>query len=174
MNRRISETNGDLKGGFRAESNYKKLGFLFFLCIFSLSFSAFAENEWLTNLEKGLLKGKADGKRVLCYFSATWCGWCSKMSEEVFEKKEFQEYAGKNFVLVTLDADQNREIVDKFKVEGFPTILIFDTEGKVLDQVVGYKLLDSTLEALKYTEGKFKPRPPAVASETKTNFSPKK
>jgi len=111
-----------------------------------------SEENWLTNLDEGLKKAKEVNKRVLVDFTATWCGWCTKLKNEVFEKDEFQKYSGDNLILVSIDADQNKELVDKYKVEGFPTVLILSPDGQILEQIVGFKNLESFMEVLKKTE----------------------
>ena len=67
------------------------------------------------------------------------------MHAEVFGTKEFQDWAKKNVVLLTVDfphekkqtdevKKQNQELKEKHKkiIEGFPTILFFDAKGEVL------------------------------------------
>lgn len=146
------------------------LGLLFGFLV--LQIPAMAEEGWVTNLDEGLKKGKAENKRVLVDFTATWCGWCTKLKNEVFEAKEFSEYAQKNLVLVSIDADQNRELVDKYKVDGFPTVYLLNGDGKEVDKVVGFKPLEGFMEMLKKTEGAAAATSPAApapetASETK-------
>jgi len=107
-----------------------------------------AEEGWLGNLDEGLKQGGADSKIVMVDFTATWCSWCTKLKEEVFSTGDFKKVAGEKLVLVAIDADQNRELVDKYKVEGFPTILFLDTDGREITRVVGFKPLAGFLEEI--------------------------
>ena len=132
--------------------NWKSLLLCVLVGFLLVQMPVWSEEGWLTNLDDGLKQAKADNKRVLVDFTATWCGWCTKLKNEVFDKKEFSDYAAKNLVLVSIDADQNRELVDKYKVSGFPTVMVMDGEGKVVDQIVGFKPLEGFLETLKKTE----------------------
>lgn len=63
--------------------------------------------------------------------------------------KQFAEYAKKNFVLVEADfpikkrqsetlKKANQELKDLYGVEGFPTLVILDSEGKKLGAEEGY------------------------------------
>lgn len=129
---------------------------------------AFAEEGWLENLDDGLKQGKEQGKRVLVDFTATWCGWCTKLKEEVFDKAEFKDYAAKQLVLVSIDADKNKDLVSKHGVTGFPTILVLDGEGKTLDKVEGFLPYDGFMASLKKTEGAAgKPAPAPAATDKK-------
>ena len=105
-----------------------------------------AELDWQTDLPKAQAQAKKEGKIVLLDFTGSdWCGWCKKLHAEVFSKSEFEEYAKKNLVLVTVDFprfkklsdDQqkaNNALQEKYKIEGYPTIIVLDAEGKQIGQ----------------------------------------
>src|SRR5262245_15970046 len=109
-----------------------------------------AESSWETNLPKAQDKAKAENKMVLLDFTGSdWCGWCIKFDKEVFATKEFKEYAEKNLVLVQLDfpskkpqADElkkaNAALQSKYSVNGFPTLVVLDKDGKEIGRQVGY------------------------------------
>lgn len=123
---------------------------LLFACFSFLSLgSAFAKPGWLTDPKQAQEQAKADKKLVLVDFTGSdWCGWCIKLDREVFSKPEFQEYASKNLVLLEIDfpkgkqlspAEQSRnsELAQKYAVQGFPTIVVLDGEGKQVGEI-GY------------------------------------
>ncbi|MCU0405895.1 MAG: thioredoxin family protein, partial [Ignavibacteriaceae bacterium] len=58
---------------------------------------------WNGNLEKAVEQAKKENKTVLVNFTGSdWCIWCKRLSSEVFQQKEFEEYAKKSLVLVML------------------------------------------------------------------------
>jgi thioredoxin-related protein len=60
------------------------------------------------------------------------------MRKNVFSTKEFVQAASKNFILVELDfpkadkalAEKNKPLAEKYKIEGFPTVILLNSEGK--------------------------------------------
>ncbi len=105
---------------------------------------------WVQNYNKALSQAKPSGKYLLLDFSGTdWCPWCIKLDNEVFSRKAFKEYAKKNFVPVLLDFPrrkvqddnlklQNRKLMEKYGVEGFPTVIILTTDEQLVGQT-GYQ-----------------------------------
>ncbi len=105
---------------------------------------------WSTDFVAASAKAKAEHKYMLLDFSGSdWCGWCIKLDKEVFSKKEFQDFAVKNLVLVMLDFPrrtpqpatvkaQNERLSRQYGVEGFPTVLILNPEGNLVEQT-GYR-----------------------------------
>ena len=60
------------------------------------------------------------------------------MRKNVFSKADFVSKASKKFVLVELDfpngepavKEKNNPYAEKYKIEGFPTVILFSPEGK--------------------------------------------
>jgi len=100
--------------------------------------------KWYEEWDAAAKAAKKSKKPILADFTGSdWCGWCVKLKNEVFEKKEFVRWAKKNVVLLELDfprrksqpeelKEQNAKLRDKYGVRGYPTILFLDASGKVL------------------------------------------
>lgn len=109
--------------------------------VVALTSTAFATTleGWSTDLEKAFEKAKAEKKSVLVEFTGSdWCPPCMAMRKNVFSKKEFVEGASKKYILVELDfpkgdkavEEKNRPYAEKYKIEGFPTVILFTAKGK--------------------------------------------
>lgn len=106
--------------------------------------------KWNGNLEKAIEQAKKENKAVLVNFTGSdWCIWCKRLSAEVFQQKEFKDYADKSLVLVMLDfpkdieqtqetKEYNNKLAQKYGIQGFPTILLIDGQGKLVAQT-GYQ-----------------------------------
>ena len=71
-----------------------------------------------------------------------------KLNKEVFDTKEFKDYADKNLVLVEVDFPRKKEqseelkkanqaLQKKYKIKGYPTIIVLDGDGKQVGEA-GY------------------------------------
>jgi thioredoxin-related protein len=126
----------------------KKLVLVSTVVFLSTAF-AHAQLDWLTNYDQAKTKAKSDNKLLLLDFTGSdWCGWCKRLNAEVFSKPQFQDYAAKNLVLVELDfprtkpqADevkkQNMQLASQYRVEGFPTVIVLNADGKKVGEL-GY------------------------------------
>ena len=103
------------------------------------------------DLDAAFAKAKAEGKFVYaCFSGSDWCGWCMKLEREVFSKPEFISGVKDDYVLVFIDLPEDKSLlsehaksanpalVEKYNVHGFPTVLIMDADGTVLDKT-GYR-----------------------------------
>ncbi len=113
----------------------------------ALSASAFATTPkgWSTDLDKAIEQAKIQKKSVLVEFTGSdWCPPCIVMRKNVFSKKEFIDAASKKFILVELDfpkgdeelSAKNKPLAEKFQIEGFPTVVLLDSEGKEFTRFV--------------------------------------
>ncbi len=137
--------------------------FLFALLCTVLALPAMAQEGKGIQFFKGtfaqaLAKAKAEGKPLFVDFYAVWCGPCKKMEKQIFTQPEVGEYFNKHFVAVQLDAEkpENVDVAKTYKVEAFPTLGIFDGEGKALSINVGYMNAQELLAMAKTAVGEVK------------------
>jgi thioredoxin-related protein len=109
-----------------------------------------SELPWSTDLPKALEQAKAENKIVLLDFTGSdWCVWCMKFDNDVLSQPEFASYAKTNLVMVMLDFPNakpqsdsvkktNKDLQEKFKVDGFPTYVALTPDGKEIGRQTGY------------------------------------
>ena len=105
---------------------------------------------WNGNLEKAVEQAKKENKALLVNFTGSdWCIWCKRLSSEVFQQRDFEDYAEKNLILVMLDFPRdipqsqetityNNTLAQKYGIQGFPTILIINSKGELVAKT-GYQ-----------------------------------
>jgi uncharacterized protein YyaL (SSP411 family) len=131
--------------------NQKRIAALALSALLLLTTSANAAAEgWTEDFEAAKAQAKAEGKDLLIDFTGSdWCGWCVRLTKEVFSQEDFKSYADERFVLVKLDYPskkpqsdeikaQNEKLKAAFGIQGFPTIILADADGKGYAKT-GYK-----------------------------------
>lgn len=105
---------------------------------------------WLTDLPKAQAQAKAENKMLLVDFTGSdWCPPCIALKKSVFSSPEFAAFAKTNLVLVEVDFPKhkklnpaqkkaNEALSEKYTVEAFPTVIVFDSKGKQLLRDSGY------------------------------------
>lgn len=109
-----------------------------------------AHEGWLTDFNAAMAAAKSGNKMLLADFTGSdWCPPCMSLAKNVFATDEFKKFAKDNLVLLEVDfprrkpiSDEqkkaNQELSDKFNIEGFPTVILFNADGKELNREVGY------------------------------------
>jgi thioredoxin len=72
--------------------------------------------------------------RVMIDFNAKWCAPCKKMNPYILR---FQTEMIDKIKIVQLDADENKTIVEQMKLDGLPTLILYE-KGKEVWRNVGY------------------------------------
>lgn len=112
--------------------------------IMALFGAAFAGGEGWSHDYAAAKKQAAEAKKdlLLDFTGSDWCGWCIKLNDEVFKHEPFKAGVKDSFVLVELDyprdksklseetQKQNEELGKKYAVQGYPSILLCDADGK--------------------------------------------
>jgi len=95
--------------------------------------------EWDRSITSTQELSNNSGKKTLLFFTGKWCVPCRIMKREVFADKEVERAINSKLIPVMIDIDNPNtiELVKYFKIGATPTTIILDSQGKVLDYVVG-------------------------------------
>ena len=106
--------------------------------------------DWTTDYKAALAQAKAQKKMVLLDFTGSdWCGYCKLLDKEVLSQSSFKDFADRNYIQVTVDFPHQKQLPDdlkqqndtlgkQFSIEGYPTLIVLDADGKELGRQVGY------------------------------------
>ena len=99
------------------------------------------------NIDPIFAQARAANKPVFLYWGAVWCPPCNQIKATVFNRQDFIERS-QLFVPVYLDGDTPgaQKLGAKFKVRGYPTMILFRPDGTELTRLPG------EVEAGKYME----------------------
>ena len=113
------------------------------LALFSAS-CVRADQAWATDYGKAQQEAKTSHKLVLLDFTGSdWCGFCIQLDRAILSQPQFKDYASKNLVLVEIDfprrkpqsietRKQNQELAQRYQIEGFPTLVVLNGDGKTV------------------------------------------
>jgi thioredoxin-related protein len=101
--------------------------------------------QWTMDFDAALNVAAAKKLPLLLNFTGSdWCGWCKLMDKSVFSQEAWQTYAKANLMLVWIDFPNDKSLVpekyvarnkalsERFAVQGYPSYIILDDDGKRL------------------------------------------
>lgn len=105
---------------------------------------------WRNDFPGALKQAQSENKLLLLDFTGSdWCPWCIKFDHDVLSTDTFAAYAGKKLELVKVDFPRhtpvseelmraNTALASRFNVDGYPTYVLLNSDGKELGRQVGY------------------------------------
>lgn len=133
------------------------------LMVFFISVGNAQEIKWM-NMNEALEAQKKNPKKIFMDVYTDWCGPCKMLDKNTFHDKDVVEFVNKHFYAVKFNAEGAEEITyqgvvyanpnhdpDKkgrnsqhkfasaLSIRGYPTLVFFDEESKVISPIVGYK-----------------------------------
>ena len=105
------------------------------------------------SFDEALVRARAEKKLVFVDVTADWCGWCTRMDEDVFSNPRVQQ-ALLEYVPIKMDADRGgRKTAVRYRVTGLPAFLVVNGDGEVVGRFDGYMSADAFLERLGRSSG---------------------
>jgi thioredoxin-like negative regulator of GroEL len=89
-------------------------------------------------VDKAFALAKKSGKPVFLYWGAVWCPPCNQVKATLFSRADFVERS-RAFVPVYVDGDKPgaQKVASRFKVSGYPTMILFKPDGSEVTRLPG-------------------------------------
>jgi thioredoxin-related protein len=163
------------------KSFYKMNNRLFWVIIFTIIGNnlSFAQDalQW-TTLENAEALAAKTGKKIMIKAYTDWCGWCKVMDKETFPDQYVSKVLNDNYVSVRFNTEKNTDVswggvpykLVKNERGGayhelavkwlgskmtFPTIVILDAKGNLIQAIPGYRKPLEFEQILAYFAGDF-------------------
>ncbi len=98
--------------------------------------------------EAGLGQARQEGKPVFIHFTTVWCGWCRRLEQEAYARDDVIALS-RDFACVKVDGDRRPDLVRAHRIEGYPTLLFLDPQGREISRVPGYIPADRLLAEMR-------------------------
>jgi thioredoxin-related protein len=114
--------------------------------------SAAAEIQWVrpqtvADVDRAFEDAKSRNQPVFLFWTAVWCPPCNQVKSTIFTRPDFIEKS-RSFVPVYVDADSpsGQILGERFKVSGYPTMVLLSGGGQELTRLAG------SVDASKYMQ----------------------
>src|ERR1700761_1480172 len=96
----------------------------------------FLEDAW----GEALKQAAQQNKYIFVDAYASWCGPCKMLKATTFKNARVAEFYNANFVNLAMDMEKGRgpELARLWRMEAYPTLIIFDQKGKPVLGSEGY------------------------------------
>ena len=111
---------------------------------------------WRQNFEAAQAEAAKSHKPLMVDFYTEWCGACKMMDAEAYTNADVIR-ASQKFVMVKVDAEKRADLAQKFKVDGYPTLVWLDNSGNVLNSSPGYGGIEMLQNDMKKALSQFEP-----------------
>lgn len=118
--------------------------------------------EW-SAFDAAMSRSEASGKKVLVDIYAPWCGWCTRLQNEVYTDQDVLDYLDVHFEITRLNIDAATDTVNfrghdivmpelayHLGAQGTPTTVFLKPDGEYITRLPGFLDAGGFLEVLEY------------------------
>jgi thioredoxin-related protein len=90
------------------------------------------------NIERAWQTAAAKKRPLVVMFTSDQCPHCERMLAETYADPAIQRLLSANAETVLAHARDNRELIQRLSIRGFPTTIIVAANGQIVDAVEGF------------------------------------
>jgi len=108
---------------------------------------------WITDFEEATRIAESQNKNMILDFYTDWCKYCKRLDDSTFTDTNLIRFS-MDFVFFKANAEEDTALAERYKVNGYPTVILADPSGEEIDRIVGYaKAPDFIREIKAYLRG---------------------
>ena len=92
---------------------------------------------WHRNIKKTESLARERKKPLLIDFYVPWCKYCLTLQKKIYPSR-LVRLETKKYICLRVNGEKNKELLQKYHIHSFPTILILDNESLVLGRIDGF------------------------------------
>ncbi len=98
------------------------------------------------SFNEAIVKAQSDKKLLFIDFYTTWCGPCKVLEQTTFKDGKVIAWLKQHTVAIRIDAEKEADLSNRYRVEGYPTLLFLRADGTEMGRAVGALNTDEFLE----------------------------
>lgn len=132
------------------------IGFMMVILMTSASSQSDSEiNFQHVDLTEAKALAAKSGKYIFIDCYTDWCGPCKRMAATAFVDPRVASVYNKQFINIKIEMEKDKDGPDvalMYKIKGYPTLLIIDSNGNLIKQAVGMQSSDGLIALAKSVE----------------------
>lgn len=100
-------------------------------------------------LEEAKKEAAKSGKLIFIDAYTEWCGPCKIMAKTSFKDEKVAKLYNDNFINLKIEMEKDpdgRDVAMKYSVKAYPTLLIIDSDGKLVSSTLGLQSADKLID----------------------------
>lgn len=86
---------------------------------------------WHTDVQEAVTAARESRRPILVFVTAEGCGYCHKMERQTWADPSVVGAVARDYVPLRLDAEVHPGLVQRLRIEAFPTVLLFTPDGRL-------------------------------------------
>ena len=98
--------------------------------------------QWAASLENALKMASEKDKPIIADFWSEGWQWCKRLEDSTFTRQNVINLSA-DMIFVKTEAKKDTQVRDRYKIAGYPTIILMKSSGEEIDRIYGYVPADT-------------------------------